>query len=89
MSRKTKTQKAYRRRCKRIYYLILFAYLYDFCNKFYLVTLPWLIKYHILPRHLIVCVTPIAITGVFIDFIAKWYMLKNMKMRKRGYYRRK
>jgi len=78
----TKKQRAYKRRCKRIYYLILFAYLYDFCNKFYLVSLPWLIKYNILPKHLIAWITPIALTGVFVDFAAKAYMLKNMKMRK-------
>lgn len=83
MGRMTKRQKIFRRRCKRIYWLILLAYFYDFCNKIYLVTLPWLIKYEIVPYYLIAWITPIAITGVFADFIAKVYMLKNMKMRKR------
>jgi hypothetical protein len=65
---------SYRKVCKLRYYGILFAYFVDFSLKIYLCYM--------------VAGVWLAYTGAAIDFGAKWYMLKNMKMRKNGYYRR-
>ena len=61
-------KKAYRQKCKVKYYFILFAYLCDLAVKVYLC-------YKVGGFN-------IAIAGALIDFVAKWFMLKTMKMRR-------
>ena len=66
----TDLRDAYKFRCKVKYYAILFAYICDFSVKTYLC-------YKVGGIY-------VAYMGATIDFIAKIFLLKNIKFRKRG-----
>ena len=61
---------AYKFRCKAKYYSLLFAYVCDFSVKIYLCYMVGGIY--------------VAYLGATIDFIAKIFLLRNIKFRKRG-----
>lgn len=81
MRRKKKTskeldelRKEHRRMCRIRHVAIILAYAIDLAVKAYLI---FMVGGEIL-----------AFCGAAIDFIAKWYMLTTMKMRKNGIYNR-
>lgn len=73
--RKKELEKAYRLNCLYRYYALLFAYTCDLGVKIYLI-------YKVAGIEL-------AYLGAMIDFVAKWFHLKQTKFRKKGFYRRK
>lgn len=87
ISAKLKAQKkAYKRRCKYRYYIILSAYIYEYLVKLLLValTIPWMLSImgHNIPLKIL------SMSGFTFYLIAKCYQLRNMKFRKRGFYDR-
>ena len=82
--KKEKEQKRYKVYCKLRYYIILFSYIFQYlvtlllCN----LTIPW--EYVVFKIHI-----PIKLLSIFamtVYLIAKWYLLKNTKFRKRDFF---
>ena len=82
-------QLEYRKYCKIRYYIILFLYFWEELSKNYAYLAPLLLVYGILGKTAVIIATPVAMVGSLIAFFAKWYQLKNMKFRKKGFYNRR
>lgn len=76
----------YKNYCRIRYYIILFLYFWEELSKNYAYLAPLLLVFGILSKTAVIIATPIAITGSLVAFIAKWYQLKNMKFRKKGFF---
>lgn len=82
-------EEEYRAYCRWRYNIILFLYFWEECSKNYAYVAPLLLVYGYLPKIAVIIATPIAIVGSLVAFFAKWYQLKNMKFRKRDFYKRR
>ena len=83
----TVEQNKYKRYCKIRYYAILFAYIYEFLVKLLLCSLT--IQWTFIAFEIHIPIKILAITGIVLYLIAKWYLLRNTKFRKKGFYDRR
>lgn len=74
----------YKRYCKIRYYSILFAYIYESLVKLLLCVLT--IRWTFIAFGVHIPLRLLAITGLVLYLIAKVYLLKNTKFRKRNFY---
>lgn len=81
---KEKEQSKYKIYCKLRYYVILFAYVFQYLVTLLLccLTIPW--DFVIFNIHFPVKLLSICAMTTYL--IAKWYLLKNTKFRKKGFY---